>query len=93
MLLNCLNKRNRFAEGFNTKEVLLILLASLFLTVLGLEFTIIMNKKILIANFPNGKISLQHEMQNIYNQCDSDFYVSFESKTYKYHIGLYCQYL
>ena len=36
--VNCLNKRDRFAEGFNTREVLFILGAStsLFLIVVGL---------------------------------------------------------
>ena len=59
-----MNKRDRFAEGFNVREGLLILLVSLFLTVVGLEFIIIIDKKFLFANVPNGKTSLQHEMQN-----------------------------
>ena len=32
--------------------------------VVGLEFTTITDQKILFANVSNGKISLQHEMQN-----------------------------
>ena len=59
-----MNKRDRFAEGFNVREGLLILLASLLLTVVGPEFIIITDKKISFANVPNGKTSLQHEMQN-----------------------------
>ena len=57
-MLNWLNKRDRFSEVFNTREVLLTLVAStsLILMVVGLEFTIIIDKKILFANVSNGKI-------------------------------------
>ena len=32
--------------------------------VVGLEFTIIIDKKFIFVNVPNGNISWQHEMQN-----------------------------
>ena len=39
------------------------IIRSLFLTVVGVEFTIIVNEKILFVSSSNGKISLQREMQ------------------------------
>ena len=62
-LLNYLNKRDKFA-GFIARELLLLIwLPSLFLIVVGLQFDNI-DKKFLFVNIPNGKVSLQHEMQN-----------------------------
>ena len=59
-----MDKRDRFPEGFNPREVLLLMsLESLPVTVVGLEFTIVIDKEFLFANAPNGNISLQHEMQ------------------------------
>ena len=95
-----MNKRERFAEGFNTREVLLILLATtlLFLMVVGLEISIIIDQKILL-HAPNGKISLQLKnkdqliLEDIHNQCDSDYYISYESKIYKCYNELPYQYL
>ena len=59
------NIRGRFAESFYSRELLvLVLLVSLFLTVVRLELTIVIDKKFSFVNVPNGKISLQHEMQN-----------------------------
>ena len=61
--MNRLNKRDRLAEAFNVRKLLvLILTASLFLKVMGLELTIIIDKKFFFVNVPNG--TLQHEMQN-----------------------------
>ena len=41
-LVNVLNERDRFTKGFNAEELLvIILLASMFLTVVGLKFNII----------------------------------------------------
>ena len=56
-----LNKRS--FSGFNAREVVLMSLASLLLRLMGLELTIIINK-FLFANAPNGKILLQHGMQD-----------------------------
>ena len=60
-----MDKRDRFAEGFSARELLLLIwLASLFLMIVGLQFDI-MDEKFLFVNIPNEKISLQHEMQNM----------------------------
>ena len=66
-VINWLNKRDRIEKGFDARELfLLILLVWLFLIVVGplpgTEFAI--DKKFLFVNVPNGKISLQPEMQN-----------------------------
>ena len=58
-----MDKRDIFPEGSNPRELLLLMpLASLLVMVVGLEFAIIIDKKFLFANAPNGNISLQHEM-------------------------------
>ena len=62
--MNRLNKRDRLAEAFNVRKLLAasLLTASLFLKVMGIELTIIIDKRFLLVNVPNG--TLQHEMQN-----------------------------
>ena len=61
-----LNKRDRVAV-FNTRELLLlILIASLFLTAVGLEFTIIIDKKFLFVNVPNVKMQNQGSFLKIF---------------------------
>ena len=92
-----MNERDRFTKGFNAEELLAtILLASMFLTVVGLEFNIIGDKKFSFVIVCNGKILLQYKMKNkdnliledIYKQYDSDYYILFE----KCHIDLHYHY-
>ena len=54
------------SEGCTTRELLQILVASmsLFLMLVRLDFTIMIVENFIFPNVPNGKISLQLEMQN-----------------------------
>ena len=65
-MLNWLNRRDRSEEGFNDKELFLLIYVPLLLvkqsSTSGGEFT--RDKKFLFVNVPNGKISSQHEMQH-----------------------------
>ena len=69
--------------------------------VVVLEFTIIIDKKFSFANAPNGKITLQTEMQNqkiiwslkIFVINGIQIITFHKSKIGKCHIGLHYQYL
>ena len=92
-LLNVLNERDKFSKKFNAEELLaIILLALMFLTVVGLEFKF----KFYLSLFEmegfyyNIRCRTKDHLilEVIYEQCDSDYYISFE----KYIIGLYYDY-
>ena len=62
--MNWLNSRERSEEGFNDKELFLLINVSLLLvkqSSASVDFA--KDKKFLFVNVPNGKILSQHEMQ------------------------------
>ena len=61
--MNWLNRRDKSEEGFNDKELFLLIYASLLLVKQSSRRGFTKDKKFLFANVPNGKISSQHEMQ------------------------------
>ena len=61
--MNWLNKRDRSKEGFNDKELFLLIYASLLLVKQSSGGGFTNDKKFLFVNVPNGKNSSKHEMQ------------------------------
>ena len=61
--MNWLNTRNRSEEGFNDKELFLLIYTSLLLVKQSSGGGLTKDKKFLFVNVPNGKMSSQNDMQ------------------------------